>query len=87
MGNDDVISAMHAATVRLMTDTKIQPHTMETGPPLVQPIERDAANTAVEHSAHEVRKADPLRPHFVRGSGARQKCTCTFMCSMPGSGL
>lgn len=43
MGSEEVISAMQAATARLMIDTSTQPHTMDTGPPLLYPTPKDAA--------------------------------------------
>ena len=43
MGSEEVISAMHAATQRLNTETMSHPYTIATGPPLVYPTEKDAA--------------------------------------------
>jgi hypothetical protein len=64
MGSEEVISAMQAATARLMIETRIQPHTMLTGPPLFHPIEKDAAVQTVV-----IKKGTPVES-FVRHSVA-----------------
>ncbi len=43
MGNEEVISAMHAATQKLMLEQIIHPQMIDTGPPLLYPIPKDPA--------------------------------------------
>ena len=43
MGSEEVISAMQAATQRLMAEQITQPHRIDTGPPLFHPIPKDPA--------------------------------------------
>ena len=47
MGSEEVISAMHAATQKLIPEQMIQPQMMDTGPPLLYPIPKDPAQQKI----------------------------------------
>ena len=58
MGSEEVISAMHAATQKLIPEQMIHPQMIDTGPPLVYPIPKDPAQTTL-HVMYRLHLQEP----------------------------
>ena len=53
MGNEEAISAKERPTNKLATDTRIQPYTADTGPPLLYAVFKPPATAIAKHFTNQ----------------------------------